>query len=76
MLKLLTRLKLLATHGEELDFVVDKIRRERQAAERTANLNKLSLCLEHQQRSPGTHYSPENCDYCKLLSRVTTEGDA
>jgi len=47
--------------------LLDNLREEEKERKRIASLSYLDLCIRHQQRSIGSHYSEHNCDHCKLL---------
>ncbi len=66
----LSRIKLVFTHGEELDTLVKELREESDEQERNAKQHRLQLCFDHQPSSPGSHYAKHNCDHCKLLEQV------
>lgn len=69
----LARVRLVFTHGKELEFLLNVIRRDKEHAEWKARQHHLHLCVQHQQERNRSHYSEKNCDYCKLLARVNND---
>ena len=62
------RLYFVMSCGSEIEQMVKELREVNIEKERLSKLAHLNLCLKHQQKSPGTHHSEGNCDYCKLLA--------
>lgn len=46
---------------------------EQAETERLKNKHRLKLCYKHRQEQNHSHYSPKNCDYCKLLQQSNQE---
>ena len=70
MIKLINRIRLLFTYGEEIDEVLEKMRKEKEEKERIKRSTYLKLCYKHQQEEYHSHYSEQNCDYCKILKKL------
>jgi len=64
------RIYLLFTYGKELDQVLKEKRQELLKIERENNKHRLNLCYKHRQEPYFSHYSEDNCDYCKLLKKL------
>ena len=62
------RLRLLFQYGPELDRLVRKEREIVEEQKRKQRATMLQLCVAHQQEPNRSHFSPHNCDYCKLLT--------
>lgn len=66
---LFSKIKLLFTHGDELEEMVNAVRREAILNERDLLKDNLHLCLAHKQEVNHSIYGEHNCDYCKLLKK-------
>lgn len=71
MKKLFSRLFVIFAYGEEIDELIEEARKLKEKKEFERKKDYLNLCVSHQQRSPGTHHDTHNCDYCKLLERLS-----
>ncbi len=71
----LRRMKLVFTHGKELDTIVEELREKSDERERKAKQHRLQLCIKHQPSSPCSHYAEYNCSSCKLLEQVSKNRD-
>lgn len=70
MKKLIAKLKLVFTYGDELEQLLENAKEINEKELKRIESLKLDLCKKHQQRSFGTHHSEHHCDYCELLRRV------
>jgi hypothetical protein len=68
-MNLFKKLKLVFTHGDELEALLESQRIQRVEAEWNAKRYHLKLCFKHQQESLRSHYAEQNCDYCKSMAR-------
>jgi hypothetical protein len=68
-MKLFKKLKLVFTHGAELEALLESQRIQKAVAEREASKYHLKLCFKHQQEAFRSHYAEQNCDYCKSMAR-------
>lgn len=64
MKKFFNKLSLVFFYGDEIEEVLKQRRKEKEIAEYLKKQNYLNLCERHQQASPGSHYSENNCHYC------------
>ncbi len=64
------RLKYLLTAPAELDELIEDIKTKAADEERIANRSRLDLCYRHRQEQNNSHFSPHNCDYCKLEEKI------
>lgn len=71
-MSILTRLKMVFTHGSELEEFAEQEKKRRIEKETEAKKFNLRLCEKHQQESQHSIYSEHNCDYCILL-RINEE---
>lgn len=70
MIAFFRKLSLIFKYGDELETLLQNIRKEQRKKEREAKRHHLKLCIKHQQEQYRSHYSEHNCDYCKLLVKV------
>lgn len=42
---------------------------------RTLGHLRLKLCFNHRQEQNMSHYSPKNCDHCKLIEQLKLPGE-
>ncbi len=66
-MKLLNRLRLVFSHGPEIDQVLEEKREEEEKRQRKLRAEFVDLCAKHQPRQPGSYFSEEACDVCRLL---------
>ena len=64
------KIKLIFTYSGELEQVVSDMRQKVEDEERLTRAHNLNLCYKHRQESSHSHYSPHNCDYCKLQEQA------
>lgn len=67
---MIKKLILLFKYGKELEEVLREKQEEKLRLERESKKDNLKLCFKHKQESKRSHYSEDNCDYCKLLKRI------
>jgi len=66
MKKLIEKLVLVFTHGDEINSLLKQKRINKLEAEFKAKRFELDLCKMHQPKSPGSEFAQHNCDHCKL----------
>lgn len=64
------RLYWVLSKNRDLESVMRKEKEKREEQEREERKHHLHLCKKHKQERNQSHYSPHNCDYCKLLAKV------
>ncbi len=69
-MKFFKRLRLVLSYGPEIDELLEATQKEREARRWEANKHRLNLCYKHRQEPDQSHYSPHNCDHCRLLERL------
>lgn len=65
-MKLLEKLKLVFSYGDELQVVLEDIRKNETEAQEATRKHHLRLCLRHQQEQNHSHFAMHNCDHCTL----------
>ena len=69
-MKIIERLKYLFTAPEELDSLIQAEKDYRTRKHWEDNQNRLRLCYKHRQEPHYSHYSEDNCDYCKREKEI------
>lgn len=66
-MKVMREILYLLRNWKNITILVQIEDAKQQELERLSRSEYLSLCVRHQQRSPGSHHAEHNCDYCRLL---------
>jgi len=64
------KIRLIFRYGPELEAMLKAKHFNAQQAKIKRAKTHLNLCLDHQQEANHSHYSPDNCDHCKLLKEL------
>tara|TARA_R110000822_G_scaffold289060_1_gene410334 strand:+ start:230 stop:460 length:231 start_codon:yes stop_codon:yes gene_type:complete len=70
MINFIKKIKLVFTYNNELEDLLKSQRIQKLEKEREAKRYNLHLCFDHKQESQQSHYSKNNCDYCKVLKKL------
>lgn len=63
------RLIYLITAGDALDELIKEEKRKAYDLKQENNRYRLDLCYKHRQEQNHSHFSPNNCAYCKLEAK-------
>lgn len=75
MINFIKRLLLIFTYPGELKEVLEEKRMKKIKQQRESERHNLNLCFKHRQEKNHSHFSEQNCDYCKLLRKIEKENE-